>query len=320
VDSLSGFLDGPRARGAFLLRSILEPPWSLAIRDEAPLTIVCVVRGSAWVVPTGAAPTELRVGDVALVRGPEHYVVADRPDRRPQVIITPGQECIDLAGNRVAEAMSLGVRTWGNAVDGATMLLTGTYQGTGEISRRLLDALPPLIVLPATDGETEGETGSSSPVAGLLAEEIGRNAPGQEVVLDRLLDLLVVTALREWFDRPGAVAPAWYAAHADPMVGHAIRLLHNNPEQPWTVSSLAAAVGSSRAALARRFTDLVGEPPIAFLTTWRLALAADLLREPDATVARVARQVGYGSPFTFSAAFKRHYGLSPQEHRTARSA
>lgn len=312
MDSLSGFLDGPRARGAFLLRSVLEPPWSLAIRDEAPLTIVCAVRGTAWLVPAGVAPAQLGAGDVGLVRGPEHYVVADRPDRRPQVIITPGQECIDLAGNSVAEQMSLGVRTWGNAVDGSTVLLTGTYQGTGEISRRLVDALPPLIVLPAAEW--------NSPVAGLLADEIGRDAPGQEVVLDRLLDLLVVTALREWFDRPGVVAPAWYAAAADPVVGHAIRLLHNNPEHPWTVSSLATSVGTSRAALARRFTELVGEPPIAFLTTWRLSLAADLLCEPDATVARVARQVGYGSPFTFSAAFKRHFGVSPQEHRTRRSA
>lgn len=312
VDSLSGFLDGPRARGAFLLRSVLEPPWSLAIRDEAPLTIVCVVRGPAWLVPQGAPPAQLDAGDVALVRGPEHYVVADRPDRRPQVIITPGQECIDLAGNSVAERMSLGVRTWGNAAEGSTVLLTGTYQGTGEISRRLVDALPPLIVLPAAEWDP--------PAARLLADEIGRDAPGQEAVLDRLLDLLVVTALREWFDRPGVAAPAWYAAAGDPVVGHALRLLHHNPEQPWTVASLAAAVGTSRAALARRFTELVGEPPIAFLTTWRLSLAADLLCEPGTTVARVARQVGYGSPFTFSTAFKRHFGVSPQEHRASRSA
>ncbi|HVV53648.1 MAG TPA: cupin domain-containing protein, partial [Polyangia bacterium] len=76
MDSLSAFLDGPRARGAFLLRSVLEPPWSLAIRDEAPLTAVCVTAGSAWVVPSGAAAEPIGPGDVALVRGPEHYLVA----------------------------------------------------------------------------------------------------------------------------------------------------------------------------------------------------------------------------------------------------
>jgi AraC-like DNA-binding protein len=92
-------------------------------------------------------------------------------------------------------------------------------------------------------------------------------------------------------------------------------MLHDDPARPWTVAALAAAVGVSRAALARRFTTLVGEPPMVYLTGWRLALAADLLREPDATVAAVARRVGYGSPFALSAAFKRVRGVSPQQHR-----
>jgi AraC-like DNA-binding protein len=81
------------------------------------------------------------------------------------------------------------------------------------------------------------------------------------------------------------------------------------------VAELAAKTGVSRAALARRFTALVGEPPMTFLTGWRLALAADLLREPDATVGAVARQVGYGSPYALSTAFKRARGVSPQQHR-----
>jgi AraC-like DNA-binding protein len=121
--------------------------------------------------------------------------------------------------------------------------------------------------------------------------------------------------LRAWFNRSEAQAPPWYHAYADPAVGHALRLLHHNPAHPWTVASLAAATGLSRAALARRFTDLVGEPPMTFLTGWRLALAADLLREPDATVGSVARQVGYGSPFALSTAFKRVQGVSPQKFR-----
>jgi AraC-like DNA-binding protein len=96
-------------------------------------------------------------------------------------------------------------------------------------------------------------------------------------------------------------------------------MLHNNPAASWTVASLAAATGVSRAALARRFTDLVGEPPMSYLTGWRLTLAADLLREPEATIGAVARQVGYGSPFALSTAFKRVRGISPQEHRTGAS-
>jgi AraC-like DNA-binding protein len=92
-------------------------------------------------------------------------------------------------------------------------------------------------------------------------------------------------------------------------------MLYNNPAHPWTVASLASQAGLSRAALARRFTELVGEPPMTFLTGWRLALAADRLREPGATVGRVAQEVGYGSPFALSTAFKRVYGISPHEHR-----
>ena len=98
-------------------------------------------------------------------------------------------------------------------------------------------------------------------------------------------------------------------------MGRALRLLHNNPAHPWTVAELATEIGVSRAALARRFSELVGEPPMAFLAGWRLALAADLLREPDATVGAVARQVGYGSPFALSTAFKRVRGVSPQQFR-----
>jgi len=307
MDALVGFLNGPRARGAFLLRSVLDPPWSLRIRDEAPLTIMAVVRGTAWVAHDDESPVEMRAGDVAVIRGPEHYTVADAPTTPPQVVIHPGQVCTTPDGVNVADSMSQGVRTWGNNPNGGTVLLTGTYEGAGEISRRLVDALPPLVVL--RDGEWD------CPVIPLLAAEIGKDDFGQEAVLDRLLDLLVVAALRAWFARHEA--PAWYRAHTDPIVGHAVRLLHNNPAHPWTVATLAREVGVSRAALARRFSDLVGEPPMAFLTGWRLALAADLLLEPGATVGAVARRVGYTSPFTFSTAFKRRYGTSPQAHRHA---
>jgi AraC-like DNA-binding protein len=136
-------------------------------------------------------------------------------------------------------------------------------------------------------------------------------------VLDRLLDLLLIAVLRAWFARPEAAAPDWYRASSDPVVGHALRLMHHNPAHPWTVAALAHEVGVSRAALARRFNDLVGEPPMTFLTGWRIALAADLLLEPGATIGSVADQVGYGSPFALSTAFKRLRGISPQQHRIA---
>lgn len=307
MDALARLLDGPRARGAFLLRSILAPPWSLRIQDRAPLTLISLVEGAAWVVPDHDRPIQLHPGDIAVVRGPDPYTVADDPATPPQAVIHPGDRSTTVDGRELCDEMRLGVRTWGHHLGGPTVLLTGTYHMRGEVTQRLLDALPALVVLRADSWDC--------PLVSLLNQEIVKDDPGQEVVLDRLLDLLLIAVLRTWFARPEARPPAWYAALGDPVVGPALRLLHHNPAYPWTVAALAAKTGVSRATLARRFTELVGEPPMAYLTTWRLTLAADLLREPDATVGAVARQVGYGSPFALSAAFKRVRGVSPQEYR-----
>jgi AraC-like DNA-binding protein len=310
MDALASLLDGARARGAFLLRSILTPPWSLRIQDRAPLTLVSVVRNEAWVVPDTGEAMRLRPGDVAVIRGPAPYTVADDPATPPRVVIHPGQHCTTPEGESLSEAMALGLRTWGDtldAPDGSVTMFTGTYQLDGEVSGRLLRALPMLLVLPADAWD--------SSLLPLLDEELRRDAPGQEALLDRLLDLLLTAVLRAWFSRPEAEVPGWYRAHGDPVVGPALRFLHEDPAHPWTVATLAARAGLSRATLARRFTELVGEPPMTYLTGLRLSLAADLLREPDATVAAVARRVGYGSAFALSAAFKRERGVSPQEHR-----
>src|SRR5262245_7505635 len=306
MDAMAGLLDGPRARGAFLLRALMAPPWSVRIRDEAPLSLVAMVSGEAWALTTDGR-IRLCPGDILVAKGPDHYTVADDPGTAPQVVILPGQRCMTADGHEVATMGDLGVRTWGNDAAGPTEMLIGTYQLSGEVSRRLLTALPAMLVL--------GEHDWDSRLVPVLRSEIDRDRPGQEVVLDRLLDLLLIAVLRAWLDRPDAGAPGWYAAQSDPVVGKALRLMYDNPARPWTVASLATAVGVSRAALARRFQDLVGEPPMAYLTGWRLTLAADLLREPDNTIGAVARQVGYGSAFALSAAFKRVRGISPQEHR-----
>ncbi len=311
MDELAGLLDGPRARGAFLLRAVLEPPWSLRAQDRAPLTLIALLQGEAWVGPAGGETVRMTARDVAILPGPDPYLIADDPATPAQVIIHPGQRCATVDGRDLHEEMSLGVRTWGNCATGSTRMLIGTYQMSGEVGRRLLAALPGLAVL---DHEI-----SESPVLALLDDEIDKDRPGQEVVLDRLLDLLLVGVLRAWFSRPDADAPAWYRAHGDPLVGRALRLLHQYPEHQWTVASLGEAVGASRAALARRFTERLGEPPMAYLTDWRLALAADLLRDTDDTIGTIARKVGYGSPFALSAAFKRVRGISPDQHRRGRT-
>lgn len=309
MDSLAGLLDGPRARDAFLLRGLFEPPWAIRVEDEAPLTVLALISGEA-VVHTADDTRRLSSGALAIVRGPAPYTVDDGLDTPVQAVIEPGQICTTPPGLPPTMTM-LGTRSWGNRADGSTVLLVGTYQLRSEISRRLLSALPELLVLPPDPG-----TGR---LVAYLAEEVVADEPGQEAVLDRLLDLLLIAGLRSWFARPEA-GTGWYRAHGDPVVRAALKLLQDDPARPWTIASLATATGCSRAALARRFTELVGEPPMTFLTHWRLTLAADLLREPEATVASVARQVGYGSAFALSTAFKRVRGISPRDHRALASA
>ncbi|MFE5136585.1 AraC family transcriptional regulator [Streptomyces fagopyri] len=308
MDALAGLLEGPRARGAFMIRAAFDPPWCVRVEDRAPLTVVLVVRGRAWITPGEGEPVLLRAGDLAIARGPDPYTCADDPGTAPQAVILPGGECAYPDGRSLRGHWDLGVRSWGDRPDGSTVLLIGTYMMRGEIGGRLLDALPPLLSLTQDVWDC--------PLTPILAEEMARDEPGQEVVLDRLLDLLTIAALRAWFSRPQAAAPAWYRALADPVVGRVLRLLQDDPAHPWTVAELAVKAGVSRAALARRFGELVGEPPMTYLTGWRLALAADRLRDTDDTLGSIARRVGYGSAFALSSAFKRVYGISPQEHRT----
>jgi AraC-like DNA-binding protein len=307
VDAVVGLLDGVRARSAFVLRMMMDPPWSLSIRDDAPLTLICQTHGSATIVGESTGTTWLHPGDVALTRGTEHYVFADDPSTAPMAVIHPGNRCTALSGETLEFEMSLGVRTWGNSASGATRSVICAYQGRSEVSARLLDVLPAVLVVRADEWDPG--------LVDLLAREAACDGAGQEAYLDRILDVLLIATLRVWFGRDGN-APTWWDAEQDAVVGPALKLIYNNPAHPWTVANLAAAVGCSRAVFARRFTDLVGEPPIAFLTSWRLALAADLLRSSEATIGAVARQVGYGTPFALSSAFKRAYGVSPNTHRS----
>jgi AraC-like DNA-binding protein len=307
MDALSGLLGGPRNSGVFLLRAMMAPPWSILVRDRAPLTLVCLSRGTAWAVPEHGEPLPMRAGDVAIMRGPDAYRIADHPDTPPGFLVHLDQSCTTPDGAELCEELGLGVRGWGNAADGPVRMLIGTYPMANAVSEQLLRALPPLAVL------REGEW--DCPLTPLLDEELARDEPGQDVVLDRMFDLLSIAVLRAWLARPGAAAPGWYRAYGDPVVGRALRLLHGHPAHPWTVAVLAEKTGLSRAALARRFTELVGEPPMAYLTRWRLDRAADLLRDTDLTLAAVARQVGYGSAFALSTAFKRELGSSPQDFR-----
>ncbi len=317
MDPLGDLLDGVRARTAAFCQAVLEPPWALRIADQAPLALASPLRGHAWIVPDHDEPTLVRTGDVAIVQGPDPYTVADDPGTRPSLVVHPGNRLTTVDGVDVTaesrlspRTSALGPRAGEPRPDSSAVVASGTYQVSSHVSARLLASLPAVLMVPREDVR--------SPIMDLLSAEVARDEPGQQVLLDRLLDLALIATLRAWFARPAADAPGWYRAHGDPLVGPALRLIHEDPARPWTVVTLAAAVGASRAAFARRFTALVGQPPMTYLTHWRLDLAAETLRDTDATVSSVARQVGYANPFAFTVAFKRVHGATPQQHRTGR--
>jgi AraC-like DNA-binding protein len=140
---------------------------------------------------------------------------------------------------------------------------------------------------------------------------------GSGVLLPALLDVLLVQILRTWFASRSGDTSRWAAALHDPAVGTALRTIHTEPDRPWTVDKLGTRVGLSRAVFARRFTALVGQPPMAYLSWWRMTVAARLLREGDAPLAAIARRVGYASEYAFAHAFKRAFGSPPGAFRHA---
>lgn len=316
MDPLSSVLDGHRGRGASVLRCEMRSPWSLRVQDEAALGLVVMLNGVAHLVPEVGDREVLGAGDLALVRGPRPYVFADDPRTPPLAVIEPGNVCRSLTGEPLSLSLGIGTRTWGNAGGtggdgpGHAAFLTASWELAGQLTGRLVDSLPDVAVVRGTDLDPT--------LAELLARELQRDVPGQDVVLDRLVDLVLVGAVREWFSRPGSGAPAWWSAGADPVVGPALARLHDEPGRAWTLDALAAEVHVSRATLSRKFTGLVGQPPMTYLKRWRLAHAADLLRAGGRSVEQVGREVGYGNAFAFSAAFSREHGMSPRAYRTAR--
>ncbi|TDB77737.1 AraC family transcriptional regulator [Micromonospora sp. KC721] len=281
MDPIDDLLRGVRAAGADLCRTELSPPWSLRFADEASLTLCAPLRGGGWLsVADNAEPRWLRVGDTAIVRGHGKAVLTDRPRTTSSV---------------------------GPSTTARTVLLTGTYHVRSAVSRRLLDVLPPVLVVPDSD--------DCAVVREFLDTQAAACPPGRQVVRDRLVDWLMVCTLREWFDQPEVAGSGWVRGFDDSVVGPVLRAMHAAPDKPWTLATLAREARVSRTTLVDRFGGLVGEPPLAYLTHWRMSVAADLLTGSTMTVGAVAHEVGYADAFGFSSAFKRIHGLSPTAYR-----
>ena len=190
----------------------------------------------------------------------------------------------------------------------ATRFVCGYLLCSRSMCRPLFEALPRMLRIPIGDGE------ASMLLRGLLQAGVRESLdtrPGTLSMLAKLAELMFVEALRCYADSLPPEGKGWLAGLRDAYVGRALALLHAQPARAWTVDALAHEVALSRSALAERFTTFVGESPMQYLTRWRLALAAQMLRSGDDTIARIAERSGYESEAAFSRAFKREFGAAP---------
>jgi AraC-like DNA-binding protein len=274
-------------------RSAANPPWGLRL-SGIQLAVHAVVQGHVWLwTEEGGGPVELTTGDLAFVRGGSDHFIAHE---HGAVCVSPDEFRLRHA----AMHSEIGV-------DGA-VFLCGAYQFAGDIGAGLVDALPPVFAFPA------GVDDPIHRVIALLSREMIHAEPGQQTVLDRLLDVLLVMGLRTGLTR-SANAPAWFRGACDERLARPLQAMHENAGEPWTVEDLAKLGHMSRASFARIFQQVLGQTPMQYLTDWRMTLARELLLTGGLPVAQVAERVGYSSQYAFATAFRRHHGEPPGRWR-----
>src|SRR5580704_16100292 len=287
MDLLQDHLARARASGGVFARTVTAPPWGLRLPGTIQLALHAVVQGRAWLwLDDPRAAIELAPGELALVRGgPDHHIAHE-----------PAAPCLDPAEFKARHA-----RDEHRENQRATVFVCGAYRFSGDVGEALLGALPQVVPLSAAAGDPLHD------VIAVLSRELATPQPGQQTVLDRLLDVLLVLAIRASL-KTSSSAPRWFRASAHPQLGAALHAIHNDAAHPWTVAELAAVSGLSRAAFARSFQQALGQAPMQYLTGWRMTLARDHLRRGELTLAQIADRTGYASPYAFAAAFSRHHG------------
>jgi AraC-like DNA-binding protein len=298
-DPLGEALHHLRMSGAFYCRTELTAPWGITLPPLPDyMWFHIVTAGSLELESEHDPPATLAAGDLALVtHGAGHVLRSERG--------APAPEILGLSREEVSERYEILRHGGGGA---PTRLMCGAVRFDHPAARNLVAALPELIRIGALAGpDSERIQGTLS----LIAAETARPRPGGETVITRLADVLVIQAIRAWIVTDPTAQSGWLGAMRDPEIGRALALIHADPARVWTVALLAREVAMSRSAFAARFTHLVGEPAMRYVTRLRMHVAANALRDDGASVAELASRLGYRSQAAFARAFKREVGLPP---------
>ncbi|MFH0522444.1 AraC family transcriptional regulator [Streptomyces sp. M41] len=300
MDVLSDAITAMRTGRPHSSRTHLPAPWGMRFAASEGAGFHVILEGSCWLLPPAGDPLALAPGDVVFLPHGRGHGIADHP-------ATPLVEVVEARDGSWVPTEDAAPGT-----GPATTVLCGSYRLNRARAHPLLTGLPDVVHMPARIGVHPDLRAAVH----LLGSELEQPGPGSDAAVPALLDTLLVYILRSWLhDQARNAAGGWAAALSDQAVADALHAIHHDPAHPWTVAELGARAGMSRAAFARRFAAVVGQPPLAYLTWWRMTTAGRLLTSGDAPLRSIARQCGYSSEFAFAKAFSRVFGTPPGTYR-----
>ncbi|WP_329474890.1 AraC family transcriptional regulator [Kribbella sp. NBC_01510] len=301
MDLLAEVLAAAGVRGTVAASVHASEPWGLELDRIPGAAFHAITAGTAWLRLPGRPDVRLMPGDVVLLPTGTPHALSSEQD----VVLEPFDHLAAEQALADDGVLQVGSRP------GRTRILCASYRHDPAVATPLLTLLPDLVHVPAgTGGAALDDT------LRLLGNELTHRQLGAATVLDRLVDVLLIHLLRAWIDTESVRSSAsLFRALGDPVIAAALSALHSDPARPWTIDSLADEVAVSRATLARRFPALVGDTPSAYLTRWRMDLAARRLRDTDDPIEQVAKSVGYTSVYAFSRAFSRTRTQPPGRYR-----
>lgn len=299
VDPLGEVLHLLRMSGTLYCRSEFTAPWALELPPMPDcLMFHVVISGKCWLDVPGDEPRLLQPCDFVLVPHGEGHLLSSAPG-------VPAAKLFDLPHELVSERYEILRHGQGGE---PTSMICGAVRFDHPAVYRLIQLLPKVISI-ELDHSLQAEWIEQT--LRFMGDEARHIRPGGETIITRLADILVIQALRSWIEQAPAAQTGWLGALKDQQIGRAISLIHRDPAHPWTLATLAEEVAMSRSAFAARFTEIVGEPAMYYLTQWRMNLALMWLKENDLPLSDVAERLGYQSEAAFSRAFKRVMGNSP---------